>query len=461
MAAKFGTSGLRGLVSDLDDATIHRYVCAFLSVIDHGGVVHVGYDLRDSSPGISEAVINAARIMGVSVVDHGEISTPALAFTSLRSGGAAIMVTGSHIPADRNGLKFYTPRGEIAKQDELNIVDHLGTTLSNSEIGAYRKNAKAADYYIERYVKAFGAGHLEGMRLGVYEHSSVAREIVINILRSLGADIISIGRSEHFIPIDTEAVDNTLRQSFEDWCLNLQLDAIISTDGDGDRPLVTDEFGHLVPGDVLGPLTALLVRAELICTPISSNGLVDQIGFDEVCRTKIGSPFVISEMMKRDGAVIGYEANGGFILGFECLGPEGALEPLMTRDCMLPILACLSLAKQKSMSVSRLISTLPSRFTATDRLPEIPSVASQEFIDKLQNESAFFSDFFSGFEGEYEFDLTDGLRISFSDETIVHLRPSGNAPELRCYVEAGAYQDAQDILASVLKRLTEIFSSRV
>ena len=36
----------------------------------------------------------------------------------------------------------------------------------------------------------------------------------------------------------------------------------------------------------------------------------------------------------------------------------------------------------------------------------------------------------------FNLDLTDGLRMSLSDSTIIHLRPSGNAPEFRCYVEA-------------------------
>ena len=47
-------------------------------------------------------------------------------------------------------------------------------------------------------------------------------------------------------------------------------------------------------------------------------------------------------------------------------------------------------------------------------------------------------------------DLTDGLRVSFADGSVIHLRPSGNAPELRCYVEAESREVAEALLAEAL-----------
>ncbi len=56
----------------------------------------------------------------------GRVPTPALALAGLARVVPSIMVTGSHIPFDRNGIKFYTPRGEISKQDEQPILDCRG-----------------------------------------------------------------------------------------------------------------------------------------------------------------------------------------------------------------------------------------------------------------------------------------------------------------------------------------------
>ncbi|EHY0936061.1 TPA: phosphomannomutase, partial [Vibrio cholerae] len=53
-------------------------------------------------------------------------------------------------------------------------------------------------------------------------------------------------------------------------------------------------------------------------------------------------------------------------------------------------------------------------------------------------------------------DTTDGLRITLSDNSIFHLRPSGNAPELRCYAEAQSYEHAQAIVNQVLAKVQQL-----
>lgn len=50
-------------------------------------------------------------------------------------------------------------------------------------------------------------------------------------------------------------------------------------------------------------------------------------------------------------------------------------------------------------------------------------------------------------------DETDGLRITLADNRIVHLRPSGNAPELRCYAEAENYLKASECVITSLKNI--------
>lgn len=69
---------------------------------------------------------NALAELGFRVLDCGAAPTPALALYGLQLGAASLMVIGSHIPADRNGIKFYRPDGEIDKQDEEAIAALAG-----------------------------------------------------------------------------------------------------------------------------------------------------------------------------------------------------------------------------------------------------------------------------------------------------------------------------------------------
>jgi phosphomannomutase len=109
------------------------------------------------------------------------------------------------------------------------------------------------------------------------------------------------------------------------------------------------------------------------------------------------------------------------------------------------------------VSLAELVSDLPPRFTAADRIAGIPTEASKAFIAELIEDAAERAAFFAGRAKETGVDLTDGLRVSFADDTVIHLRPSGNAPEFRCYAEAESVARAEvlmrETLQAVAKRL--------
>lgn len=439
MPPKFGTSGLRGLVVELTDDLVADHVRAFLKACPAGGLLCVARDLRDSSPAILDCIAKTARAEGVDVEDCGAVPTPALAAWSMARKASAIMVTGSHIPADRNGLKFYTPRGEITKADETAIIAALGTPAAGAKGGGRLLSCpQAEEAYRDRYRAAFGGAVLSGLRIGLYQHSAVGRDLIATILSDLGATVLPLGRSDSFIPIDTEALEPEVRRSLADWAAAGRLDAIVSTDGDSDRPLLTDAEGRQVAGDVLGQITAALLGAVAVATPISSNsGVVASGRFARVHRTRIGSPYVIAAMEAEPGRVAGYEANGGFLLGFDAMGPTGPLPALPTRDAVLPIVAVLAEARRAGGVAAR-VAEEPRRCTASDRLPEVPTDRSGALVARLAEDARARADFLGGLDADDRggIDMTDGLRMTASDGRILHVRPSGNAPELRIYVEA-------------------------
>ncbi|MCC5992930.1 MAG: phosphomannomutase [Rhodobacteraceae bacterium] len=465
MPPSFGTSGLRGLVTELTDDLITDMVRAYLVACAHGGAVMVGWDLRDSSPAIARTVLMAISAAGVQPIRAGAVPTPALALAAATRGCGAIMVTGSHIPADRNGLKFYTITGEISKQDEQAILAASGQTWPKAQAQPEVIEApETASAYVARYVSAYGPEALAGLRIGVYQHSSVARDLMMDVFAGLGAVPVALARADHFIPVDTEAVAPETRAQLAQWCAQHRLDALVSTDGDADRPLLCDAQGQVVPGDVLGVLTARALGGKVVCTPVSSNSMVDLIpDFDAVHRTRIGSPHVIAAMEKalaadRAAKVVGYEANGGFLLGFAADGPAGPLPPLMTRDCLLPVIAPLAAAHAVGQGIASAVESLPARFTAADRVQQVPTDASSAFISSLQADAEARARFFEAGCPEAGLDLTDGLRVSFAGGQIVHLRPSGNAPECRCYAEAATHQEAEHLVRYHLKKLRAVLT---
>ncbi len=450
--AEFGTSGLRGLATDLTDDLCATYAAAFVSLHAHNGRLFIGQDRRESSPRIARAVAEGAASQGVEVVDCGVLPTPALARAALVEGTLSIMVTGSHIPADRNGLKFYTANGEFTKADETPLREAVASWTLN-RVPATIHPSDADQAYVARFASGFPARALAGQRIGVWVHSSAAAETLPQILDALGATVVTLGASEEFVPVDTEAVDDDTRAQLAALVAEHKLDALVSTDGDADRPLMVDDRGDVLPGDILGPLAARWLGAEEVVTTVSANTLVDLMGaFTRVDRTRIGSPYVIAAMEARPQGtkVAGYEPNGGFLLGWDVTG-KVTLPALMTRDSTLPLVAALAAAREAGTSLTGLMSSFPERRTATDRLKDIPRQKSLAIVDGiLGGDRSVFPDGMGDLVG---IDQTDGARMTFGSGRILHIRPSGNAPELRCYVEAESAEAAREVLDAALLNL--------
>lgn len=460
----FGTSGVRGLVSDMSDTLCYVYTQAFLqAVVDMPGPIVLGHDLRPSSPRMAAVCATAMKDMGYMVIYAGPLPTPALAYFAATLHAPCMVVTGSHIPFDRNGLKFYRACGEISKADEAAMraaVVNVPTEINSLTLSI--PDARGREAYVQRYIEFFGRQALAGLRIAVYEHSSVAREVLRDILQGLGAEVWSLGRTDTFVPIDTEAVRPEDELQAKLWAQTHPFDAIVSTDGDGDRPLIGDEQGQWLRGDIVGVLCAQYLAANIVVTPISSNTVVELCGaFSQVIRTCIGSPYVLAGMEKiseqLDLVVVGYEANGGFLLGSNIIREGHTLTALPTRDALLPILALLCLARAEGKALSQLSKTLPARYTASNRLPNFTSILSLQLLTNLKQDLFEAAQLLAPDAGDVvEVNVMDGLRLSFKNGDIVHLRPSGNAPELRCYTEASTELRAQQLCSDCLQRLSSL-----
>ena len=460
----FGTSGARGLVINFTSEVCAAFTHAFIKVMRDEFDVHqvaLAIDNRPSSYDMAMACAAALLQAGIEPIYYGVVPTPALAYKAMQEKIPCIMVTGSHIPFDRNGLKFYRPDGEITKSDEQAIFNADIKFEKLPSLPELLVQSDAVTAYCERYRSLFSANLLTGKRIGIYEHSSAGRDLYAPLFESLGAEVIRIERSDEFVPIDTEAVGEEDKAKARSWSAQYQLDAIFSTDGDGDRPLLADENGEWLRGDILGLLCAAALKIEAVAIPVSCNTVIASCGrFEKVNLTRIGSPYVIAEfaeLAKAFKRIAGFEANGGFLLGSDIDLNGKPLAALPTRDAVLP--ALMLLAALGESKISSLVATLPRRFTHSDRIKDVPTACSQTILAEGKAEPQYLL-VRLGFKniGVAKVDTTDGLRMTLMDGSIIHLRPSGNAPELRCYAEAEDANKAKQIVEQVLSCIKKVVS---
>lgn len=103
--------------------------------------------------------------------------------------------------------------------------------------------------------------------------------------------------------------------------------------------------------------------------------------------------------------------------------------------------------------MSALCAELPRRYTVSERIQGMPTRESAALLSRLASNLHDAAALMALDSGEvFESNMLDGLRLTFPDGAIVHLRPSGNAPELRCYAEAADEALAKALCLACLQR---------
>jgi phosphomannomutase len=337
---------------------------------------------------------------------------------------------------------------------------------------------------------------LQGMKLLAYQHSAVGRDLLVEIFEALGAKVTPAGRSDTFVPIDTEAIDQAQLDTLEN--LRSQtgqtFDAIISTDGDSDRPLILAPEGdklRFFSGDLLGMIVAEFLEIGAAVVPISTNDAIDRGSLASITepKTKIGSPYVIAGMLraisKGRSRICGWEANGGFLTGCDIERNGNVLTALPTRDAFLPVLCTLFAAYNRKITLPELFASLPQRYSRAAVLRNFPRATSMKIMGRFSPPEAVMQnvcyhpdhiivcnadqvvleleephaqrfdqirqELQSIFSAEFDFTLitqiiySDGVRIVFSNGDVAHFRASGNADELRIYSVADTQERADSI----------------
>ncbi len=440
----FGTSGIRGspetLFTNQFCFDIGRTFAKFLDNHGQSGPVAVGMDPRGSSPRILKVLETGLIFAGREVVDQGAVPVPALNWVLKVSPYAgSLMVSGSHVSANLNGIKFFAFKEEILKENEKEITEiyqDLKEKTSYTKKGFHTKEENRAKESYQEMLNGLADSPYPSWKLVIIDPGNGAQSDTIpQVLSGLGLPIKEINASiqGEFIARDTET--EGVLADLQKLVIKEKADLGIAYDYDGDRVVFVDEKGNFIPGDYSGALIAKESPGEAIVTPINTSQVVEYIG-KKVLRTKVGSPYVV-EAMKKNKAPFGFEANGGGI----------SSEIMMSRDGGSMTIKILNLMKKTGKSLGQLVSELPKFYIYRTKI-DCPWEEDEKVLEKAKR-------VYKGIKTEE----IDGLKIWLDNSTWILFRASQNAPEFRVFAEAKDEKEARKLVEDGIELVKEVIAS--
>lgn len=372
----FRAYDIRGVADrDLDDAIVRRIGRAFAAEIHARRLldrVAVGCDARLSSPRIHSALVRGLCEGGVDVVDVGIVPSPVLYFAAyMREVGGAIMVTGSHNPAEDNGLKLLLDKGAIYGADILRLraaVEAGDAALPPVTTGRTTRPMEVVRAYCDQQRLLVQLGPRK-IKVVVDAGNGPTGPIAPELLHSLGVDVIELycdldGRFPNHHP------DPTVEENLRDLQAAVRqhgADLGVAYDGDGDRIGVVDENGDVIWGDRLLALLARALLREVPGAAIVGEVKCSDVLFDDIAAHG-GRPIMaavghslIKARMKAEGALLAGEMSGHIFFAHRYFGYDDAIHAT---------LRLLEILTHEERPLSALATALPATFATPElRLP--------------------------------------------------------------------------------------------
>ena len=434
---RFGTDGVRGAaLTELTTAYVEALGSAAAHVLGTGTWL-VGRDTRESGPVLQHAFARGLAAGGSTVIDCGDVPTPALAHASFVRQMPAAMVTASHNPFTDNGVKIFAAGGSKLSDDierrierELDVIVGSGVIVeSGGAVVASRvpsiastEGSEVLDRYVDHIIGMFPTDVLSGLGV-VLDCANGAMSVAAPMaLRALGADVIVINASPDGTNINASC-GATHTDALAAAVVAAGVDAGLAFDGDGDRVIAIDETGAVVDGDRLIALGALQLRSEgaltdntVVVTVMSNLGFhhaMREAGID-VVTTGVGDRYVL-EALDRGGYAIGGEQSGHVIYRHVATTGDG-------------LLAGLKLLQRLTGSSRTLADLAGSVMTTYPQILVNIRVAERhpDIADELADEIAV-------------------VTKQLGDDGRVLVRPSGTEPLVRVMVEAASDAQAAEL----------------
>ena len=452
-------SGIRGTIGDkvgedLTPQDIILYTSSFAMWIKgdsnkQTNKIVVGRDARISGEMVQGHVINTLTSLGFDVVSLNLSTTPTVEIAvPIENANGGIIITASHNPKNWNALKLLNSKGEFISssdgQEVLKIAENFNFDSNEKHIiGEVVEKDNYIDHHIEKILKLDlidkDSIKKKNFKIVVDAVNSTGGIAVPKLLEKLNVNVIKLycDPTGDF-PHNPEPLKENL-SDLSELVIKENADLGIIVDPDVDRLAFVCENG-----DVFGEEYTLVACSDYVLSikpgPTVSN-LSSTRALKDITQTynceyhssAVGEVNVV-EMMKKTGAIIGGEGNGGIILPDIHYG----------RDALVGIALFLSHLSRTNVNCSQLRNKYPNYYMSKKK----KEISSTFDYNKMIN-------FFKNKYSSENINLSDGLKVDFSDSW-VQLRKSNTEPIIRIYSEAKNQQAADQIADKFINEIEAI-----
>ncbi len=444
----FKAYDIRGLVAtELSSELAYSVARAFVQVLRSENVTFegkklvVGYDMRPTSPGFRDQVIQGFLDEGVDVVDIGMCSTPLFNFACAHfpehAGG--IMVTASHNPAPYNGFKLTRSNGlPIGKGTGMEMIRDLAQSRNFSEVSVKGKKFER-DLKEEYFSKLFSLVDVSAVQplTVVFDYGNGMGSVTFReLLKKLPVKVFSLYEEPdgNFPNHEANPLKVETLVALQEKVKEVGADFGFALDGDADRIGVVDETGQVVPASFVGTLLGL----EVLRTHPGLH-MMYNLNLSQVARELWEQNGATTQMCMNGHALIKNmmkQVNAGFACELSLHVFYGDLYNLESGD--LSFLYFLQLLSREQKPLSQLTEPLQKYFHSGEMNFEVH--AKDEIMQKIES---VYKD------QALEVSSIDGVWMRF-DWGWFSVRKSNTEPVLRLNLEARSLEELEQKKAELV-----------
>jgi len=433
MAAKklFGTSGIRGKIASEVTCELALNVGKSLAYyLGNTGSVVVGYDTRTTNLMLEHAICAGLIESGVDVIKIGMVPTPLVGYACEKlDADAGIMLTASHNPSQYNGIKLWNKNGMAYSQNQEREIEEIYAeksyvSVSWDKVGHINVNEEIKGQYIDDLVDMVNIK--KGLKVVIDCASGAGSEISPLVFRKAGCEVTTINsQPDGFFPGRNPEPNAENLQTLMKTVVAIGADLGIAHDGDADRMITVDEKGNISPFDSLLALISKEFEGDIVTT-VDAGLCMDESVNGEVIRTPVGDVNVAEVIIKKD-ASFGGEPSGTWLHPDFCMCPDGILSGLRMAEVV-----------SRDGKLSELLNNIPSYPNIREKI----TCSKEAKVKVMENMEELLKNAFDDIE---DINSIDGLRLTFSDDSWLLVRPSGTEDYIRITLESRDQQRADYI----------------